>query len=166
METKEETAISTPHIDQAMYLNGLGIALGRRFGSMEKLNAAVKAIEKAVESTPRDHPNRAMYLTNLSTSLRSRCEETKSIQDLNTAVKMSDEAVKLTPLDHSDRPLRLSSLGGALHGRFNCTGPMANLNAAIEANKEAVISIPGDDPVERYVCVFLAKSIPADKFIE
>ena len=57
---------------------------------MDKLNAAMEAIEKAVDLTPRTHPNRAMYLANLSVTIRCRFQRTGSMQGArNTAVETS-----------------------------------------------------------------------------
>ena len=89
---------------------------------MDDLNAAVEAKEEAVKSTPRDHPNRAMYLNNLGSALRSRFERTGSMDDLNAAVEVNEEAVKLTPHDHPNRAMYLNNLGNALQSRFEQTG--------------------------------------------
>ncbi|KAF2740441.1 hypothetical protein EJ04DRAFT_600690 [Polyplosphaeria fusca] len=84
-----------------MYLINLGEALEMRFkrtGSIDDVNRAVKVADKAVEATPHDHPNRAMYLNILGKSL--------------------ENAVKLLPLvsprllENSDKQYQLGQFSG------------------------------------------------------
>lgn len=42
-----------------------------RVGDLSDLNAAIEAGRAAVTATPTDHPNQAMYLSNLGTTLRA-----------------------------------------------------------------------------------------------
>jgi hypothetical protein len=68
--TIEEQALeSTPegHLDRAMYLKILGIALQSRFErtrSMDDLDRGITTNEQAVDSTPDGHPARVMCLNN------------------------------------------------------------------------------------------------------
>jgi hypothetical protein len=67
----------------------LGNALGNRSertGSEADLGAAVATSRAAVEATPVDHPDRAMYLNNLGGVLGHRFERTGSPADLDAAV--------------------------------------------------------------------------------
>ena len=113
---------------------------------MNDLNAAMKANEEAVKLIPPGHPNRAMYLNNLSTVLQRRYGRTGSIDDLNAAVKVNDEAVKLTPHDNPGRAMFLNNLGIVLLSRFDRTGSMEDLNSAMKANEETVELTPHDHP--------------------
>src|SRR5438046_2411473 len=79
--------------------------------SIRDLDAAVEAMEKAVKSTPLNHPDRSACLNNLGVILRSRFEQTELMTDLNAAVKANWDAVKSTPYGHSDRAMYLNSLG-------------------------------------------------------
>lgn len=81
-------------------LANFGIRLGRRFeqtGSIDYLNYSVDVLDVAVNSTPQDHPDRAILLNILRISLDRRFERTGSIEDLNCAVDVADIAVYSTP---------------------------------------------------------------------
>ena len=60
---------------------------------MDDLNRAIMTKEQTVASTPDDHPNRAMYLNNLGTTLHSRFERTGSMKDLDQAITRKEQAV-------------------------------------------------------------------------
>src|SRR5271170_7539934 len=78
-------------------LNELGSKLQRRFqltGSIDYLSAAIEARQEAVNSTPKDHPRRAVYLHNLSNALQTRFEQTGLREDIDAAVAASKEALK------------------------------------------------------------------------
>jgi len=49
--------------------------------------AAVQAVQQAIDSTPEDHPDRAMYLNNLGNELKSRYARTGDIADLEAQSK-------------------------------------------------------------------------------
>ncbi len=67
---------------------------------------------EAVQSTPRDHPDRAGCLSNLGTKLlQSRFERTGEMANLEEAIETAREAVQSTPHDHPDRAARLNNLG-------------------------------------------------------
>ena len=70
---------------------------------MDDLDRAIVTNEQAVESTPDDHPDRAMYLNNLGSALQSRFERTGSMDDLDRAIVTNEQAVESTPDDHPDR---------------------------------------------------------------
>ena len=102
-------------------LAALGTELLCRFertGSMDDLDRAIVTNEQAVESTPDDHPDRAMYLNNLGIALQSRFERTGSMDDLDRAIVTNEQAVELTPDDHPNRAMYLNNLGNALQSRF------------------------------------------------
>ena len=71
-----------------------------------------------MQATPADHPDRAMYLSNLGTALQARFERTGAAADLDAAIDHLREAVQATPADHPNRAMRLSNLGNALQARF------------------------------------------------
>ncbi|KAF3175042.1 hypothetical protein TWF788_008514 [Orbilia oligospora] len=81
------------HITPGM-LSNLGVMLGMRFkrtGSMDDLNRAVEAADKAVAATPQDHPDRAACLNNLGNWLGRRFDRTGSMDDLNRALSSYQE---------------------------------------------------------------------------
>ena len=78
---------------------------------MEDLDRAIRTNEDAVDSTPNDHPSRAICLNNLGNTLHRRFERTGSIDDLDRAIVTKEQAVESTPNDHIDRALNLNNLG-------------------------------------------------------
>jgi hypothetical protein len=83
---------------------------------------AVEITDTAVKSTPQDHPDRASQLNNLGHWLRTRFQQTSSMDDLNRAVDDADMAVNSTAQDHPDRAGRLSNLKNQFGRRFERTG--------------------------------------------
>jgi len=81
---------------------------------MADLDRAVSVADEAVTATPRDHPDRAMYLNNLGIWLVTRFEHTGSIVDLDRSVGFLEEAVTITPRDHPNRAKYLCGLGTML----------------------------------------------------
>ena len=68
-----------PLVREGSYLNNLWIALMRRFertGSTEGVDRAIDTIKQAVEFMPVDHPDRAMYLSDLGGALQERFQRT------------------------------------------------------------------------------------------
>jgi hypothetical protein len=58
----------------------------KRTGGVADLEDAIQAAQKAVESTPEDHPDRAATLNDLGVMLSMRYERTGSIADLEDAI--------------------------------------------------------------------------------
>ena len=61
---------------------------------MDDLNRAVKITGMAVKTTPQDHPDRAIRLSNLRNRLDRRFKRTDLMNDLNHAVKITDMTVE------------------------------------------------------------------------
>lgn len=57
---------------------------------MDDLNFAIEVADIAVNSTPQDHPDRAILLNYLGTYLKGRFERTGSMDDLNRAIDVTD----------------------------------------------------------------------------
>jgi TPR repeat protein len=136
------------------YLNNLGNMLWARYngtGQQEDLERALATVRKAVDLTPRDHPDRIPYLVNLGNQLSSRYNRTGSIGYLEEAIKVATEAVELSPLTKPSnrehfRPACLSGLSNMLESRYLRTGQVHDLEKAIETSREAVNSTVRDDP--------------------
>ncbi|KAK3934877.1 hypothetical protein QBC46DRAFT_347180 [Diplogelasinospora grovesii] len=78
------------HPSRAMWLNGLGNWLLRRFertGKMADLEESCSVLQQAVESTPCDHPDRVSRFYNLGRSLQSRYERTGEVANVEEASK-------------------------------------------------------------------------------
>jgi len=97
-----------------------------RTGDMADLEAAIRAVQQAINSTPEDHPDRAGKLNNLGNKLESRYKRTGGIADLEAAIQVAEQAVDSTPEDHPDRAGRLNNLGNKLDRRYDRTGDMAD----------------------------------------
>ena len=98
-------------------------------------------MSKPVESTPVDHPDRAMYLNNLGISLQSRFERTGSMDDLDRAIATKEQAVESTPVDHPDRAAMSSTIWEThCRGDSRGTGSMDDLDRAILTKEQAVKS--------------------------
>lgn len=108
-----------------LYLNNLGIWLGKRFertGSMDDLKRAVKVTDMALNSTPQGHPDRASLLNSLGIRLARRFERTGSMGDLNRAIDVAALAVNFTPQDHPSR-LGFSNNPGGCGSVCDSSGP-------------------------------------------
>ena len=78
---------------------------------MDDLDRAIVTKEQAVESTPVDHPDHAIYLNNLGNALQSRFERTGSMDDLDRAIVIKEQAVESTPVDHPNRARNAQQFG-------------------------------------------------------
>lgn len=77
---------------------------------MADLEEAIKVSREAVEATPPDHLNRAMYLNNLGNNLGNKFSRIGVMADLEKAIIASQEAVKATPQDHTNRVTRTGAM--------------------------------------------------------
>lgn len=104
--------------DQATILDRLSFWLSERYeqsGSIEDLHCSIEALNKAIEATPFDDPNRDHQLNNLS----------RSVEVLTTAV----EAV--AP-GHPKRAQWLHNLGLRLYKLYEQTGTWAILTMLLK----------------------------------
>jgi tetratricopeptide (TPR) repeat protein len=132
-----------------MYLNNLGMYLGRRYertGDMADLEASIRVAHQAVDFTSEDHPDRVGRLNVLGTNLGRRYERTGDMADLEAAIRAAHQAVDSTPKDHPVRAMYLNNLGSKLDRRYRRTGDMADLEAAIKAAQQAVDSTSKGHP--------------------
>jgi tetratricopeptide (TPR) repeat protein len=131
------------------YLNNLGTVFRTRFDRLDRLediDLAVSATQKAIDLTPRGHPEMAGRLSNLGTILDTRFIRLGDLRDLDLAVSAAQKAVELTPDGHPDRPQRLSNLGNALGTRFKSLRKPEDLDQAIASKRQAVDLIPDGHP--------------------
>ena len=116
----------------------------QRTGHLDLINDSIELFRDAVATTPPDHPNRPVYLSNLGVALQTRFGRTGLLADLEQAITVDRDAVATTPPDHPDRPVYLSNLGVALQTRFGRTGLLADLEQAITVDRDAVATTPPD----------------------
>jgi hypothetical protein len=110
------------------------------------LDHAIDLLRQTIQAVPEHHPDRPMYLSNLSAGLQTRFARAGKLSDLNEAISASRAAVDATAADHPDRPMYLSNLGTGLQSRFRRTGELADLDDGITASRDAVHAIPMDHP--------------------
>ena len=67
---------------------------------MEDLEEAIRKVQQAVEITPQDHPDLAMYLNNLGYVLEKRFDRIGRMEDLEESIHKAQQAVENTPKDH------------------------------------------------------------------
>ena len=99
---------------------------------MDDLDRAIVINEQAVESTPVDHPNRAIYLNNLGIALQSRFERTGSMDDLDRAITTNEQAVKSDIAPPSIRLKAASSCSDLLISQRNYSRAKSILEAAVQ----------------------------------
>ena len=76
-----------------------------RTGSMNDLQKAIRVGQAAVDVTPEDHLDRALYLNNLGVGLSGRYSRTGSLNDIQKAIHVGQAAVDAIPEDQVLRPL-------------------------------------------------------------
>ncbi|KZV72661.1 hypothetical protein PENSPDRAFT_349146 [Peniophora sp. CONT] len=142
----------------ATYRCHLADVLRARFQSLDDTEDLTKAIamsQVALDSTPDDQPNKAIYLSNHAVSLRERYERTGSIEDLEGAVAHSERAVELTADSNFDKPRWLTNLGLALRCRFEHRGEISDLDRAVFVSRSAVelaSEVPGEEVELTAIC--------------
>ena len=82
----------------------------------------------AVSATPADHPDRAVYLTNLGTVLARRSEHTDAASDLDRAVEVAEAGLAATAPNSPYRAACLSNLGILCLARYKRSGLMHDLD--------------------------------------
>lgn len=141
-------------LDKVVFLNDWGIILQNRYcetRSDEILNQAIATFERAVRLAPSNHPQLPIFLNNLSDSLRTRSELSKSVQsmqDLSRAVALLEEVLELeTP----HRSLLEHNYSNALLRRFERNDNPDDLDKAINASLYASENAP--DAADRAMCL-------------
>jgi hypothetical protein len=98
-------ATPTGHPDRGRRMHYLGIALRTRFGRvgvLADLDAGIRAVEEAIQTTAADQPEYATMLSDLGMALRARFERTGAESDLDAAIEANQEAVQATPAEDPD----------------------------------------------------------------
>jgi hypothetical protein len=113
---------------------------------MKHLDSAVTTKQRAVNSTPKKHPNLPNYLSNLGTSLWSRFYWLGDEKDLEGAISNHQQAVSLTPARHPQLPFHHSRLSSSFALRYTHTKQENDLRLAIFNAQQAVELSPADHP--------------------
>jgi len=117
---------------------------------MEDLNRAITLQEKAIQSTPENHPILTNQLNNLGSSLSTRFNQMRNLEDLNRAITLQEKAVQSTPENHPDLPSWLCNLGVFLKNRYKIQGNIADLTLA-EKQFSIAVNITSDSPYFRFL---------------
>ncbi|MGW0923105.1 CHAT domain-containing protein [Streptomyces sp. NPDC002755] len=120
-----------------------------RSGELRHLTESVTAAREAVSGCPPDHPDHAMYQSNLSgvlQMLHQRQDPSAAERTLEEAVAAARTAVTATERGHPDLPFLLSHLCGALMFQHGVTGGRRELAGAVTAGRRAVALTPPGHP--------------------
>jgi tetratricopeptide (TPR) repeat protein len=142
------------HSDRPECLNELARSLGKRGEITEGTVDVERSIKLADESVQAisNHPNRAMHLEVLGSSLLRYFEITGSVQELDRGIEVFEEAVRVEPSNSADRALHLSAFGLGLCRRYERLRALRDLDGSIAALTEAVRITPKDNPfLPRYL---------------
>lgn len=91
--------------DQGLCLSGLGgmfLSQYRETGSADDLDKAILSGQAAINTTPEDHPDRALRLTNLGNLLWDRFHRNQSMEDVHEAFVHYTEALYDSSSPHFD----------------------------------------------------------------
>ncbi|KAJ7476523.1 CHAT domain-containing protein [Mycena latifolia] len=91
-----------------------------------------------LDKTPPGHPDRRVYLSEMSGVLRRRYQETGDLQDLDAAIQKIEEALGVIPADHPAQPIYLNDLSKSLSERYRRFGRLRDLEAALENDKKVL----------------------------
>ena len=84
-----------------------------------------------MELRPEGHPDRAISLGNLASSLHTCFNQLGSLAKLDEAIALDHNALELHPEGHPHRAISLGNLTDSLHTHFNQLGSLADLGKAI-----------------------------------
>ncbi|THU91192.1 hypothetical protein K435DRAFT_841129 [Dendrothele bispora CBS 962.96] len=172
LEYRSVSLIPDGHLEKPSCLSTLGNALLRRFEHVDNLEDITNAISlisppiiiprnlvvsptsvtlsrhdltdlrRAVDLSPKGHPDEAKYLHNLGNVILTRFDRLGGLDDLEDAIDLMRRAVELTPDGQLTKPGRLTAFGDALETRFVRLGEVNDINSAILFKRRAVELIP------------------------
>lgn len=138
---------SRDQFDRAMILGKLSTAFRYRFliGQTKlDLDQAIVFARRAVAESGLDHPQRALFLSDLGFAFQVRHDATGSISDLNRSIwafRQAKEVVGRT----EESAIYLSNLGAALRQRYLAREDLTDLDDAISLGREALLLAEGDE---------------------
>jgi tetratricopeptide (TPR) repeat protein len=135
-------------VDLPGYRNTLSACLDARFertGELDQLDAAVAAVQRAVDDSPAAAPERSIYLDGLAGSLRDRYVWRGEVGDIRAAVAVAEEAVAATGPTDTERPRRLATLANCLATDPSSAGP-ATVERVVACCREALDRCPAESP--------------------
>lgn len=142
--TTEQAIDHGAEVDLPGYRNTLSACLGARFertGELDQLDAAVAAVQRAVDDTPPGAPERAIYLDGLAGSCRERYMWRRELADIRAAVAAAEAAVAATGPADTERPRRLASLANCLATDPSAAG-LGTAERVVTLSREALDLCP------------------------
>ncbi|KAI0551858.1 hypothetical protein F4679DRAFT_582318 [Xylaria curta] len=115
-------------------------------GSTLALDIAISSAERAVDLTPNQSPDRALYLNTFARALGLRSTRSNTMNDLQKAIQAAREVINITPQDHPNRITYLSNLKMWLGYRYNAIGSVLDLEDAINLTTEILDVASNEDP--------------------
>ncbi|KAF4637039.1 hypothetical protein G7Y89_g1037 [Cudoniella acicularis] len=106
--------------------------------SLFEINKAITATEKAICLTPKESPNWALALSNLSRKFHNKFDQSRESSDLENAVKHARAGLDANPSIGDVRAECLSRLSAALATRYERTRDSKDINEARDAAQEAM----------------------------
>ncbi|KAJ7646322.1 CHAT domain-containing protein [Mycena polygramma] len=111
---------------------------------MQEKEAIIQQKQQALDSIPKNHPDRASILQSLAVSFTDRYKCLGDLMDMEAALHADQEAVALTPHNHPARGDRLQNLAISFMHRYRRLGNLEDLEAALQRNQEAAALTPHD----------------------
>ncbi|KAM0200488.1 hypothetical protein ACHAQI_011692, partial [Fusarium lateritium] len=99
-------------------------------------------LNKSLEATPEDDPNRGHAFHILGNAMGDRFSISGSTSDLDEAIKLAQKALATIPTTHVEYLNSLQSLAACFADRYDRTGAMADLDEAIRIMERAVAETP------------------------
>jgi hypothetical protein len=99
---------------------------------------AVDGLRAVVDRAGSGHPNRGIYLTNLSSALILRCRLTEDVSDLDGAIRAGLSALATSAVPEPQRTRLAAQLNQVQAQRIELYGPPENLAGAVRAFGAAV----------------------------
>ncbi|KZV64318.1 TPR-like protein [Peniophora sp. CONT] len=139
---KDALLLNSSDTDLNIQLGCLLNARFKRFGRSDDNDEAISVLQRILDITPDDDPEKPLSLNNLGVYLRSRFELAGEIEDLEAAILIQRRAAEITPDGHLDKPMYMNNLGISLQRRFERTDELGDLEDAISIMRRAVELTP------------------------
>lgn len=116
------------------------------YGHPADLDTALELMQELVAATPRDAPERPMYIDNLGTVFSERYKRSGQLADMTTAIAAHRLALASFPLAAPTRSGCLNNLGNGFRLYYLHSGRLAELDASIETLQQALQSASAHAP--------------------
>ncbi|KAJ2921845.1 hypothetical protein H1R20_g15243, partial [Candolleomyces eurysporus] len=121
-------------------------ARGDRMGSLQMLEEAVVAFQRALHLRPDSHPNRGESLNNVAIALRSCYRQNGNSNILVESISCSRQALALCPAPDPVHDRCLNTLASALGDLYTQKGDLRILNEVISLHRDALALRPVPHP--------------------